>query len=539
MKKILLMLYMGAIFASCKKNISQGDSLSMPFQLSNRESKIYIAKTLAKAVDKEVSLRSFLKREALKQFDNDYDVFYQAVKNEIVDGQETFDQKILKYASSRDTFDVAVQTVPLLTILVPALPEFNAERWDTSTEVPSIAVEPESKSGQENIKAFYAKGSFDIPHGLIPAKAMLVVKENERIVVNNNAAVNNAPSVNKVTTVAYLNVGGKSYSFADPVFNGLKTKAYNSRPESMLLEKMSALTGPKVVMRPPTRGESDSYVTRRIDISKVQFIVDAFNSGNEWQRDYVYYGINPSAGITSGPVKRNIKECLTHIRFADAEATYGQIGHNPGDPQPQEGHIWQNWTTGTYEFRITAVVNAKNGPGLETMKTMYVYPSQLFSLKYTLIDVPRGVPPEQGTYFYSPSVDGARLYELPDPIPLENWDLENLSFGWNILFSRFNAAQTVTETTTQASEFATNFELSIPAGETIKVGAKFGASAKSTNTQTHTVTKTIGPQDLGSASHYFDTPIWKSYRMEGSTVVYNPTEIFLGTVYLTIQPRLQ
>lgn len=55
------------------------------------------AEILSLAVYNEPELREFLKKEALKEFDRDYDVFYPFVKNSIVCDGQTFRDLLLKY----------------------------------------------------------------------------------------------------------------------------------------------------------------------------------------------------------------------------------------------------------------------------------------------------------------------------------------------------------------------------------------------------------------------------------------------------------
>ena len=76
------------------------------------------AKILSKAVSNEPSLRSFIKAEALKQFDKDYDVFYPFVKDQVIDGQLTFREILVGY--DEDGMLTSIEkSLPLLNILVP------------------------------------------------------------------------------------------------------------------------------------------------------------------------------------------------------------------------------------------------------------------------------------------------------------------------------------------------------------------------------------------------------------------------------------
>ena len=85
---------------SCKKDAYQ-KSTSDSIYLNSYEKNAYevqFAKTLAKAIKEEPSLRTFIKTEALKQFDKDYDVLFQMIKDVKVDGKSTVYDVLTKYA---------------------------------------------------------------------------------------------------------------------------------------------------------------------------------------------------------------------------------------------------------------------------------------------------------------------------------------------------------------------------------------------------------------------------------------------------------
>ena len=60
------------------------------------------AQTLSKAVFESEEIRVCLKNEALKQIDNDYDVFYPVVKDQILDNGKTFRETLLNYTDEKE-----------------------------------------------------------------------------------------------------------------------------------------------------------------------------------------------------------------------------------------------------------------------------------------------------------------------------------------------------------------------------------------------------------------------------------------------------
>lgn len=528
---LLLIIISVFLFVSCQKHNAETDvSIPLTTPQSSHESKVYFAKTLAKAVEQEPLLRIYLKQEALKMFDNDYDVFYQSVKNFTLSDGHTVYEKIAKYASSKDSLDLSIQSLPLLTMYVADLPELTPENWDTDNTIPVIAVESQNQEAKEDIKAFYGKNeAFEIPHGLIPAFRTIVIKDNERVLVRNqkeNISKIAEASISKISNKdVFLVENGLSFCFADEVFNGLLNMNISLHNKSITTEDRGR----------PTYDGSTSY-TRTIYLSTVQHLIDAMKSGVEWQRDNIYYGINPSAGVNSGPVRKNIKECLTSLRFKDGPDAYDKIGKDPGSPQPINGTtIAQSWTSGTYEFRLNVLINTKNGAGAETNKTFWVKPSDIFELGYRRHEGPR----ESSTlYYYEPYVVSAKIYVFPTPIPIEAWNLENVSLGWKLSLIKYNPQQTYTENVQHSSEFATNFEMNIGLGEKVKVGAKFGASAKWSNSQSYSITKTSGNNVFGDGIISFDEPVILNYSIgQNNMVLYNPYELDLGAVYISIEPR--
>ena len=75
---------------SCS-NIFEDNNLS---SLNNASEELNAQKEfaiiLSKALCSDPDMRSFVKQEALQRFDNDYDVFYPKVKDELINEKETF-----------------------------------------------------------------------------------------------------------------------------------------------------------------------------------------------------------------------------------------------------------------------------------------------------------------------------------------------------------------------------------------------------------------------------------------------------------------
>lgn len=96
MKKILFILASAFIMLSCSQQEEflspKGDTSDSPVS-AIADAQLKFAKLLSQAASNSVEVRSFLKKEALAQFDNDYDIFYPLVKDKIVSDNQTLRDK--------------------------------------------------------------------------------------------------------------------------------------------------------------------------------------------------------------------------------------------------------------------------------------------------------------------------------------------------------------------------------------------------------------------------------------------------------------
>ncbi|MNE78304.1 hypothetical protein D3C80_1746960 [compost metagenome] len=79
--------------------------------------------------------------------------------------------------------------------------------------------------------------------------------------------------------------------------------------------------------------------------------------------------------------------------------------------------------------------------------------------------------------------------------------------------------------------------MNVGLGEKVKVGAKFGVSAKWSNSQSFSITRTSGNNIFGDAIVRFDEPVFLKYVINDNMVSYEPYELNLGAVYISIEPR--
>ena len=184
-------------------------------QESNLKSEFSLA--LAKVFAENKDVRKLIKREALKQFDYDYDVLYMLVKDKKMENNKTLEELLLKYMSKDDLLTLT-QKIPTLTIFVPSLPgeSFSAEKWDIEQEIPLVAYKNEENSilyvNSEGIVNAFEENE-------IPVFAIVAIKPSERVIVENTSTRNS----NSSTVLQAEN--GMNFVFEFDEFNNILKSA--------------------------------------------------------------------------------------------------------------------------------------------------------------------------------------------------------------------------------------------------------------------------------------------------------------------------
>ena len=217
------------------------------------------AKRLAASL-KEEEMRTFLKDEASKQFDGDYDILVSNVIDTKV-GDESFDDKIKggienSNARTNNVVDAATKN-PKLNISVPVL----IEDWDDQKKQPLVAVSMGAVEGETKfIKAYDSNGKeYLLDAETEPDVPVIVVGNNERMgkEYQQGATENttNAKTFGRMQQVKYIRCPNlkkiESWYFGGPEirFDGV---VYNNNS--------SSTTQAFKVTRTPSRDEaSDGY----------------------------------------------------------------------------------------------------------------------------------------------------------------------------------------------------------------------------------------------------------------------------------------
>jgi hypothetical protein len=206
---------------SCKRESQPGEQHPPSAEnayTSSDDLKTTFAGALAKAMKSE-KVRSILKEEAIRQFDNDYDVLFQLVKDKEITPGVTL-SGYLSQLSGVD-FERFSEEAPLLTILIPELHNFSANTWNTANEVPVVAIVKNNRQERLDtmLTAFDSNGkTLLLPSNREPGQSVVVVKENERI--TNRQAVAEGRLVND--NFVFQNKT-TSFYFIDESFKGKQT----------------------------------------------------------------------------------------------------------------------------------------------------------------------------------------------------------------------------------------------------------------------------------------------------------------------------
>ncbi len=303
-----LLIATGMLTFSCRQELDTqkvqpaeaGQALTVA-QLDDQRTQF--AKTLAKALANE-EVRSFIKLEAGKQFDLDYDVLFRLVKDKELSGGRSFSATLAGFAESEAQFARTTASLPLLTIFVPELKGFSAKNWDVANQIPMVAVVNSGHDEQKATKiiAFDQEGNqHELDSKEEPNVPVIVVKENERLVAkgaHNNGRVGAEPRGRLLH-----NDGKTSFYFTDDAFDKRQVE-----------QKANARFYRYSTFDPAVRY---AYENKAVN-----------------HRDYVYYGI--LSNTDKGPIKAPYSEFLTGIMVNNISSY----------------NYFDDWTDGYYEFTV-------------------------------------------------------------------------------------------------------------------------------------------------------------------------------------------
>ena len=196
------------------------------------------AKLLAVSL-KQKEMRNFIKTEANKKFDGDFDILVSKVIEAQI-GNEKFGEKLKKnspngYAKGKETFDNALKN-PKLNIAIPVL----IEKWDDTKQQPLVAVAVDADEKQtQQLKAYDSDGRLYLLDAKTePNVPVIVIANNERMdykpIKNTSQNLRISGNSEKITALQCPNLsaieswyyGGPELRFEGVVYDDTFSSAY-------------------------------------------------------------------------------------------------------------------------------------------------------------------------------------------------------------------------------------------------------------------------------------------------------------------------
>ena len=487
-KLIAAVLVTAISFTACQKeevppasNLTEDpvSNTDAPELAKLNSTKLALAKVLARAMANE-DVRRLIKTEANKQFDKDYDVLLQLVKDQPVDSGVPFFQYLRSLAESKEAFDAMMQSFPLATVFVPKFLEFSADQWDVSSQIPWVAIWDEDNPDDKMI-AFNHEGYYiELDPHREPVFDVVVLKENERVALQ----YGNVRSEG-VTGSFIGKVGDQNFYFLDDAFNG--TLAQTAR--------ITSYTGLDARIREAYEKVKDC---------------DYCN-----HRDYIYHDIFPPEGKTKGPLNNKYAEAITALRLENT-AVFNSMG---------------GWAEGSFELHIIAFFLQGNETLKKLEKVISVAPEDIityeekeveectyikyFGVKIKVSCKKRWVKEITGTRIYIPSTG---------TLTFAPWDMEYHGDKWLFKTFEFDPEGTYTETISHESTVGTNFKFDPSFGTKVKVGLSFGADKKDVKKASTNYTYSDTSENLGEALLRWDSPVivsdWKPLLISKRAITY-------------------
>lgn len=261
---------------------------------------VEFSRILSNAVCNDTALRLFLKAEAEKQFDCDYDIFYPWTKDKLVDGKRSFHEILAEYDYESKLNDI-VNRIPQLTILIPDWSWvgdmcFSIKTWDAANQLPAVGFD--TSTGDH---AVFYKGMFEgvAPAGCFIDTPILIVKSNERMIAK-----------------AETKSGEKEYDFLDDSFKNTEiivTKDHDEYYEYTI-----------------GTSNTSTWFSKMAVGNAVANCYSVFeNMPSAAQRDYIYYGMTPT--VSSGYINHQMEEQLFRFRIEHANYNSDDVYFESGD----------------------------------------------------------------------------------------------------------------------------------------------------------------------------------------------------------------
>ena len=519
-KNFFIVPLLFALFFSCTKETN--------IETNNHTNQCTLEKfsiLLSKAVYSEPELRNFIKTEALQRKDFDYDVFYPYVKNEVVDGDRTFEEILLQYDND-GIIPSVLRDHPLLTIYVPDWSWinkncFSINSWDTS--LPDVGT---SYSSDEQEHKIYWNGqyAFSLKSGEFCSTPTLIVKDNDRIIAEPHTKSN----------------GVQNYRFYCDNIIDLSSKT----------NLQTKTTSKYYTYDLPYEVASD-YISASILTNRSK---DAFsicsNDSRVFQRDHIYYGM--TSKIDTGSVNPNYYETLYRFKLSPnakgimdnptgtnngtdfkTNSYYYEASWGSATKLTQEQLASKAWGKGSIDIRIRIYVGKepiKKNVSVSFADAFYVKKVELRE-NYNWLGALKSRSYYLGVALSKDNTEWLEPKWINANLQLFYWDLSQYATSYIIEFEEYDKATKVTNTTQNTYTYATNFTTNVEGGGTIEVitvkrGYGFGVSKTTTKTITNSVETTEESDNLGNfVVQYTDKIVLNQNNSEAKIKTYTTGDV--------------
>jgi hypothetical protein len=179
--KVLALLILMVFAYSCTKEVTtppQKELEDLKISAQNESIKTF-AKIVAQGIE-NVEFRKFLKKEALKQFDGEFNVLYQFVKDNKI-AEKTVNDFLFSSSKSNDSdINLILQNVPNIQIAIPV----NIDNWNVENYIPYVLSLPVDFDDSKELElvAFRNDGSSITLNSKTPPDfPVIVVSKSQRV----------------------------------------------------------------------------------------------------------------------------------------------------------------------------------------------------------------------------------------------------------------------------------------------------------------------------------------------------------------------
>ena len=448
--------------------------------------RVDFTKALAKSLN-EKNVRDFLKAEAQKQYDGDYDILYAMVKDRKLANGETFEQTLTRLSGSDQARNWSAN-LPLLTIFVPELSTFSSESWNTTTQIPDVAIDNShlaDKNGGKLTAFNTSLQEFTLDAKQAPTKPTLVIKENERIV-----------------SKPKFNAGSKAI---ETIFERKSSKVISENATHSFY--FIGDVDPKERIEKQNRTTANRPVPPSLQFGYQH--MSGFPNEPGSQRDWVYYRIWPKfndietvgPNINGGVDYDWSKGPLGNVYYTErlTKFKFSQIGGLQ--------NATESWTEGNLEFHLLVSFVYRDGTGQTDLKVFFLNANALKDGNNNPVEVD------------------------PD-IEINQWDMYRYGDEWKFTFLEHDPGGSTQTTVTSKSTFGINFETNPQWNFIVKIGIKLGLSGNFEKNRSEVINITAEDDQLGNGRVRFGDPI----ITDGFSTRYS---VNTGALDFTIEPVIK